>query len=98
MYTIIEFDPNTPISTLKEAKLAAVEAAQKQSKSFAVVKLIGYTKPNPSFVTLKKEKQEISTEIPLNARCDFDGKIAVGSKVASTGDTVYLCIDCLGGQ
>ena len=84
--------------SVKEAKQAAVALAM-DGKTYVVAKLIGTTKFNPTFVKFKEPKaSDISTEIPLSARCDFDGKPALASKKSATGDTVYLCLECLGGQ
>jgi hypothetical protein len=34
--------------------------------------------------------------IPVNARCFLDGNLAVGKKKGPTGESVYLCMDCMG--
>jgi hypothetical protein len=96
-YVISPIDSEPTYKSIKEAKQAAIEAA-KNGRSYMVAKLIGTTKTNPVFIKYKEPKaSEINIDVPLNARCDFDGKIAVGGKLSATGDTVYLCIDCLGG-
>ena len=84
--------------TIKEAKQQALELAE-DGRVYVVAKVIGTTKSNPIFVKHKDPKpSDINTEIPLSARCAFDDKPAVASKISATGDTIFLCLDCLGGR
>jgi hypothetical protein len=41
-------------------------------------------------------EEAIQSSIPMGARCAFDNAMAVGKKVGPTGESVYLCMPCMG--
>ena len=97
-YVVLPVENDKVYATAKEAKQKALEAAI-DGKVYVVAKVVGVTKSNPVFVKYKEARlPDISTDIPISAKCDFDGKPAVASKIAATGDTVFLCLDCLGEE
>ena len=95
-YIVVPVGHDKLYDSVKEAKQSALEAAV-DGRTYAVAKVIGVTKSNPTFVKHKDPKPpEVNVNVPINAKCDFDGNPAVASKKAVTGETIYLCLDCLG--
>jgi len=97
-YIITPIGHDKIYDSVKQAKQEALKAAV-DGRVYVVAKVVGMTKSNPTFVKHKDPKPpDIDTNIPISAKCDFDGKPAVASKKSSTGDPIFLCLDCLGAK